>query len=94
MLMLKFLYFTYVMTIGIGSSYICFSNYSTTGNCTFVQCLLILSHIFKELGNWHNTTLSDFEDCLQVKYLGEDGENTPVAGAVAVCSPWDLLVSK
>ncbi|MCH83645.1 embryogenesis-associated protein EMB8-like, partial [Trifolium medium] len=29
-----------------------------------------------------------------VKYLGEDGENTPVAGAVAVCSPWDLLVSK
>jgi len=40
------------------------------------------------------TALSDFEDCLQVKYLGEDGENTPVAGAVAVCSPWDLLVSK
>ncbi|WJX20437.1 hypothetical protein P8452_09993 [Trifolium repens] len=27
-----------------------------------------------------------------VKYLGEDGENTPVAGAVAVCSPWDLLI--
>ncbi|KAL2949180.1 hypothetical protein AAZX31_20G164100 [Glycine max] len=27
-----------------------------------------------------------------VKYLGEDGENIPVAGAVAVCSPWDLLV--
>jgi len=40
------------------------------------------------------TVLSDFEDCLQVKYLGEDGENTSVAGAVAVCSPWDLLVSK
>ncbi|PNX56438.1 hypothetical protein L195_g049882, partial [Trifolium pratense] len=40
------------------------------------------------------TSLSDFKDCLQVKYLGEDGENTPVAGAVAVCSPWDLLVSK
>ncbi|XP_058769986.1 embryogenesis-associated protein EMB8-like isoform X2 [Vicia villosa] len=26
-----------------------------------------------------------------VKYLGEEGENTPVAGAVAICSPWDLL---
>ena len=30
---------------------------------------------------------------MQVKYLGEDGENVPVAGAVAICSPWDLLVS-
>lgn len=29
----------------------------------------------------------------QVKYLGEDGERTPLAGAVAICSPWDLLVS-
>lgn len=29
----------------------------------------------------------------QVKYLGEDGENVPIAGAVAICSPWDLLVS-
>ncbi|MCI68870.1 embryogenesis-associated protein EMB8-like, partial [Trifolium medium] len=28
-----------------------------------------------------------------IKYLGEDGENVPIAGAVAVCSPWDLLVS-
>ncbi|CAL9150313.1 unnamed protein product [Musa hybrid cultivar] len=27
-----------------------------------------------------------------VKYLGEDGENTPIAGAVSVCSPWDLVV--
>uniref|UniRef100_A0A0D9V8C6 AB hydrolase-1 domain-containing protein n=1 Tax=Leersia perrieri TaxID=77586 RepID=A0A0D9V8C6_9ORYZ len=27
-----------------------------------------------------------------VKYLGEEGENTPVAGAAAICSPWDLLV--
>ncbi|PSS02895.1 Embryogenesis-associated protein [Actinidia chinensis var. chinensis] len=27
-----------------------------------------------------------------VKYLGEDGINTPVAGAAAVCSPWDLLI--
>ncbi|KAL5846036.1 hypothetical protein ACOSQ3_009560 [Xanthoceras sorbifolium] len=27
-----------------------------------------------------------------VKYLGEDGENSPVAGAVAICSPWDLLI--
>lgn len=30
---------------------------------------------------------------LQVKYLGEDVDNVPVAGAVAICSPWDLLVS-
>ncbi|RVW37154.1 Retrovirus-related Pol polyprotein from transposon TNT 1-94 [Vitis vinifera] len=29
---------------------------------------------------------------LQVKYLGEDGENIPVAGAVAICNPWDLLI--
>ncbi|MFS7895506.1 putative alcohol O-acetyltransferase [Helianthus anomalus] len=28
-----------------------------------------------------------------VKYLGEDGEDIPIAGAVAICSPWDLLVS-
>ncbi|XP_058218063.1 embryogenesis-associated protein EMB8 isoform X1 [Rhododendron vialii] len=27
-----------------------------------------------------------------VKYLGEHGENVPVAGAVAICSPWDLLI--
>ncbi|CAM8936305.1 unnamed protein product [Rhodiola kirilowii] len=27
-----------------------------------------------------------------VKYLGEDGENIPIAGAVAICSPWDLLI--
>ncbi|XP_047169924.1 embryogenesis-associated protein EMB8-like isoform X1 [Vigna umbellata] len=27
-----------------------------------------------------------------IKYLGEEGENIPVAGAVAVCSPWDLLI--
>ncbi|XP_052202619.1 embryogenesis-associated protein EMB8-like [Diospyros lotus] len=27
-----------------------------------------------------------------VKYLGEDGENVPIAGAVAICSPWDLLI--
>ncbi|XP_034675555.1 embryogenesis-associated protein EMB8-like [Vitis riparia] len=27
-----------------------------------------------------------------VKYLGEDGENIPVAGAVAICNPWDLLI--
>ncbi|XP_052155668.1 embryogenesis-associated protein EMB8-like [Oryza glaberrima] len=28
-----------------------------------------------------------------VKYLGEEGEGTPVAGAVSICSPWDLLVT-
>ncbi|XP_019453649.1 PREDICTED: embryogenesis-associated protein EMB8-like isoform X2 [Lupinus angustifolius] len=28
-----------------------------------------------------------------IKFLGEDGENIPIAGAVAVCSPWDLLIS-
>lgn len=27
-----------------------------------------------------------------VKYLGEEGEDIPVAGAVAICSPWDLLI--
>lgn len=27
-----------------------------------------------------------------VKYLGEDGDNTYFAGAVAICSPWDLLI--
>ncbi|CAK7323586.1 unnamed protein product [Dovyalis caffra] len=27
-----------------------------------------------------------------VKYLGEDGARTPVAGAAAVCNPWDLLI--
>ncbi|KAI3781653.1 hypothetical protein L2E82_11673 [Cichorium intybus] len=28
----------------------------------------------------------------QVKYLGEDGEDVPIAGAVAICSPLDLLI--
>ncbi|KAL9229086.1 hypothetical protein vseg_004597 [Gypsophila vaccaria] len=27
-----------------------------------------------------------------VKYLGEEGENIPIAGAVSICSPWDLLI--
>ncbi|XP_076897372.1 uncharacterized protein LOC143550643 [Bidens hawaiensis] len=27
-----------------------------------------------------------------VKYLGEYGEDIPIAGAVAVCCPWDLLI--
>ncbi|TVU36349.1 hypothetical protein EJB05_18281, partial [Eragrostis curvula] len=27
-----------------------------------------------------------------VKYLGEEDETTPVAGAVSICSPWDLLI--
>lgn len=27
-----------------------------------------------------------------VKYLGEDDVKTPIAGAAAVCSPWDLLI--
>ncbi|XP_021849323.1 embryogenesis-associated protein EMB8 isoform X2 [Spinacia oleracea] len=27
-----------------------------------------------------------------VKFLGEDGEDIPIAGAVAICSPWDLLI--
>jgi predicted alpha/beta-fold hydrolase len=39
----------------------------------------------------NNTYL--FHVFLQVKYLGEEGENTPIAGAVSICSPWDLLVS-
>ncbi|KAF9603573.1 hypothetical protein IFM89_037072 [Coptis chinensis] len=27
-----------------------------------------------------------------VKYLGEDGDSTHIAGAAAICSPWDLLI--
>ncbi|KAJ4833078.1 hypothetical protein Tsubulata_001053 [Turnera subulata] len=27
-----------------------------------------------------------------VKYLGEDGDKSPLIGAAAVCSPWDLLM--
>ncbi|KAL1820568.1 hypothetical protein ACET3Z_015437 [Daucus carota] len=27
-----------------------------------------------------------------VKYLGEYGETVPLAGAAAICSPWDLLI--
>ncbi|XP_050214365.1 embryogenesis-associated protein EMB8 isoform X2 [Mercurialis annua] len=29
---------------------------------------------------------------LLVKYLGEEGERTHIAGAVAICNPWDLLI--
>jgi hypothetical protein len=29
----------------------------------------------------------------KVKYIGEEGESTPIAGAASICSPWDLLVS-
>lgn len=35
----------------------------------------------------------DGEYFFQVKYLGEDGVSTPIVGAAAICSPWDLLVS-
>ncbi|KAF6990329.1 hypothetical protein CFC21_007530 [Triticum aestivum] len=28
-----------------------------------------------------------------VKYLGEEGESIPIAGAASICSPWDLLVT-
>lgn len=27
-----------------------------------------------------------------VKYLGEEGVNTVIVGAAAICSPWDLLI--
>ncbi|KAJ7513814.1 hypothetical protein O6H91_23G015900 [Diphasiastrum complanatum] len=27
-----------------------------------------------------------------VKYLGEEGKNTPLSGATAICCPWDLVV--
>ncbi|KAL4183462.1 hypothetical protein AMTRI_Chr11g155260 [Amborella trichopoda] len=27
-----------------------------------------------------------------VKYLGEEGEDTPIVGAASICSPWDLVV--
>jgi predicted alpha/beta-fold hydrolase len=27
-----------------------------------------------------------------VKYLGEEGDNTPLAAGAAICCPWDLLV--
>lgn len=30
---------------------------------------------------------------MQVKYLREDGVNVSLVGAVAICNPWDLLVS-
>lgn len=29
---------------------------------------------------------------VMVKYLGEDGDSTHIAGAAAICSPWDLLI--
>jgi hypothetical protein len=51
----------------------------------FFTAINILKKIF-------NINLYDFP--IQVKYLGEEGENTPVAGAASVCSPWDLLVSE
>ena len=50
-----------------------------------------LCQLCEELG--FCTELFDLKNCLQIKYLGEEGENIPVAGAVAICSPWDLLVS-
>ena len=66
------------------------SAFQTTAKLGTVQ-FLTYSLICYELS--FITALFDLEDCLQIKYLGEDGENIPVAGAVAVCSPWDLLVS-
>ncbi|THG00930.1 hypothetical protein TEA_001333 [Camellia sinensis var. sinensis] len=33
-----------------------------------------------------------FDTHHEVKYLGEDDVKTPIAGAAAVCSPWDLLI--
>ena len=46
--------------------------------------------------NKHIVFCLDFESLccrFQVKYLGEEGENTPLAGAASICSPWDLVVS-
>lgn len=40
-----------------------------------------------------NSYFTDSSSNFQVKYLGEEGVNTAVVGAVAICSPWDLLVS-
>ncbi|GMH00312.1 hypothetical protein Nepgr_002151 [Nepenthes gracilis] len=39
---------------------------------------------FSHLANW--------EGIKKVKYLGEDGGDIPIAGAVTICSPWDLLI--
>ncbi|GAB4861422.1 hypothetical protein Ancab_036625, partial [Ancistrocladus abbreviatus] len=35
---------------------------------------------------------TSIEANILVKYLGEDGDDTPLAGAIAICSPWDLLI--
>jgi len=60
------------------------------------QWQLILKWILKvhHLISKHNIDSAYlFHIFIQVKYLGEEGENTPVAGAASICSPWDLLVS-
>jgi hypothetical protein len=51
-------------------------------------CYWILEHDAIDAGTEYL-----FHIFVQVKYLGEEGESTPVAGAVSICSPWDLLVS-
>lgn len=66
------------------------SAFQTTAKLRRTIWFLTYSRICNELS--FVTALFDLKDCLQIKYLGEDGENIPVAGAVAVCSPWDLLV--
>ncbi|OMO56748.1 hypothetical protein COLO4_35563 [Corchorus olitorius] len=56
----------------------------------------ILWDLAVDTGSFHPILLPSeqfllFPDHGQVKYLGEDREKVPVAGAVAICSPWDLL---
>jgi hypothetical protein len=52
------------------------------------SCYWILEHDAIDAGTEYL-----FHIFVQVKYLGEEVESTPVAGAVSICSPWDLLVS-
>ncbi|KAJ3677880.1 hypothetical protein LUZ60_001683 [Juncus effusus] len=53
----------------------------------------IINHLHKEYPNapLYSVGTSIGANIL-VKYLGEEGENTPLAGGASICSPWDLVV--
>lgn len=52
--------------------------------------ILNMAAVLDEAKNYFIDNINNF----QVKYLGEEGVNTAIVGAAAICSPWDLLVSK
>ncbi|KAJ8493436.1 hypothetical protein OPV22_015157 [Ensete ventricosum] len=53
----------------------------------------VINHLHQEYPKAHLFAVGTSVGAnILVKYLGEDADNSPVAGAASICSPWDLVV--